>query len=271
MYRFILKKNFCDTWDNLLGVIVTNALYVCISAALLYLWAVITKAMGENANVWASMGMTLGLITLWNIIHAIISLAYGEIAVDIANFQAGSIVGFFKAIPGCLLDGLLYGLFVSVWLYISAFCMYYYLGLGSTLGLLLCAFIFWIDIFVALSLQYFVPIRSTMHNNFLKVLKKCFFMFFDNTGFTILLAINNLFLFLLSIVFFGFIPSVGSIIINLQNNFRIRLYKYDYLEQHPELKTKKERKQIPWEELIYEDRETLGPRTFRSFLFPWKE
>jgi hypothetical protein len=43
------------------------------------------------------------------------------------------------------------------------------------------------------------------------------------------------------------------------------------LEEHPELKTKKERKNIPWEELIYEDRETLGPRTFRSFLFPWKD
>ena len=44
-----------------------------------------------------------------------------------------------------------------------------------------------------------------------------------------------------------------------------------YLEEHPELTTKKERKNIPWEELIYEDRETLGPRKLRSFLFPWKD
>ena len=36
-------------------------------------------------------------------------------------------------------------------------------------------------------------------------------------------------------------------------------------------KTKKERRQIPWEELIYEDRETLGPRKLKSFIFPWKD
>ena len=47
--------------------------------------------------------------------------------------------------------------------------------------------------------------------------------------------------------------------------------KYDYLEEHPELKTKKERKQIPWEELLYDDKETLGPRNFKSFFFPWRE
>ena len=57
----------------------------------------------------------------------------------------------------------------------------------------------------------------------------------------------------------------------MQNNFRIRLYKYDYLEEHPELTTKKERKQIPWEDLIYEDRANLGPRGLKALLFPWKE
>ena len=75
----------------------------------------------------------------------------------------------------------------------------------------------------------------------------------------------------LSVLLIGLTPSIGGISIAKQNALRIRLYKYDYLEEHPELKTKKERRQIPWEELIYEDRETLGPRKLRSFLFPWKD
>ena len=129
----------------------------------------------------------------------------------------------------------------------------------------------WVDVFIFLSLQWFIPIRSTMHNNFRKILKKCFIIFFDNTGFSIFIALNNLVALILSVLFIGILPSVGGIIINTQNAFRIRLYKYDYLEAHPELQTKKERKLIPWEELIYEDRETLGPRKLKSFIFPWKD
>ena len=86
----------------------------------------------------------------------------------------------------------------------------------------------------------------------------------------IVMAIYNLVLIALSIFFIGLIPSMAGISIGNTNALRIRLYKYDYLEEHPEI-TGRQRKKIPWEELIYEDRETLGPRTFRSFLFPWKD
>jgi hypothetical protein len=83
-------------------------------------------------------------------------------------------------------------------------------------------------------------------------------------------AIYNLVLIALSIFFIGLIPSMAGISIGNTNALRIRLYKYDYLEEHPEI-TGRQRKKIPWEELIYEDRETLGPRKLRSFLFPWKD
>ena len=85
------------------------------------------------------------------------------------------------------------------------------------------------------------------------------------------MAFHNLILLALSVLPIGFFPSVAGIAIAKQNAFRIRMYKYDYLEEHPELKTPRERRRIPWEELIYDDRETLGPRKLRSFLFPWKE
>lgn len=93
----------------------------------------------------------------------------------------------------------------------------------------------------------------------------------DNTAFSIGFAFYNLILILLSVLFIGFIPSVTGITLAKVNALRLRLYKYDYLELHPELKTKHERKNVPWEELLYEDKETLGPRKFRSFIFPWKD
>ena len=32
-----------------------------------------------------------------------------------------------------------------------------------------------------------------------------------------------------------------------------------------------EKKHIPWKELVTEDRENVGPRTLKNFIFPWKE
>ena len=139
------------------------------------------------------------------------------------------------------------------------------------MGSCLALFIFWIDIFYILSIHWFVPLRSLLKNNFKKCLKKCFIIFFDNTGFSVFMGIYDLVLIAFSVLFIGFFPSIAGIIIANTNALRLRLYKYDYLEEHPELKTKKERRQIPWEELIYEDRETLGPRKLKSFIFPWKD
>ena len=139
------------------------------------------------------------------------------------------------------------------------------------IGLFVGALLFWVDIFIALSLQWFVPIRSTFHNKFFKCLKKCFIIFMDNTGFSIIMALYHLLLIALSVLPIGFFPSLAGVSISKHNAFRLRMYKYDYLEEHPELKTPKERRKIPWEELIFDDREALGPRKLRSFLFPWKE
>ena len=120
-------------------------------------------------------------------------------------------------------------------------------------------------------MQWFIPIRALMHNNFAKCFKKSFIILFDNTGFTLAYSLYNLILLVLSVVCIGFFPSMAGILIGNTNALRILLYKYDYLEEHPELKTKKERRQIPWDDLISEDRDMLGPRPIRSFLFPWKD
>ena len=93
----------------------------------------------------------------------------------------------------------------------------------------------------------------------------------DNTGFSIIMALYHLLLIVLSVLPIGFFPSITGLSISKHNAFRLRMYKYDYLEEHPELKTPKERRNIPWEELIFDDREALGPRKFRSFIFPWKD
>jgi hypothetical protein len=44
------------------------------------------------------------------------------------------------------------------------------------------------------------------------------------------------------------------------------MYKYDYLEKNPG-----DRRRIPWDALLVEDRERVGKRTLKGMIFPWKE
>ena len=48
---------------------------------------------------------------------------------------------------------------------------------------------------------------------------------------------------------------------------KLRLYKYDYLEENPDAK----RNDIPWDALLIDERERVGKRTLRGMIFPWKE
>lgn len=263
-----MKKSFCDAWDNLFSVVIVNA--ICTLAALgLFMFLHAFFKMED-------MFMCSIMLVITCVILSILIFAYGDSAANVANFGAARLVDYFKAIPKCLLDGLLFGLLVSAIIILSYNGIRYYWGesfLASSplLGIFLGALLMWVDVFVFLSLQWFLPIRSLMHNNFRKCLKKCFIIFFDNTGFSILMFIHNLVLTVLSVVMIGLAPSWMGILIAQTNALRLRLYKYDYLEEHPELQGRRQRRKIPWEELIYDDRETLGPRKLKSFLFPWKD
>lgn len=264
MYGFLLKKSFCDGWDNLLQVIITNVVLLFTLLGSLYL-----AALSAKLNNYLIL---IAIFVVACILISIFTFAFGDCAAEIANFNGIGLADYFKAIPGVLKDGTLFGLLVAAATILSVFCFdYYFLQMRSLVGIFLGSLIMWLDVFLMLSLQWFLPIRSLMHNNFRKCLKKCFIIFFDNTGFTILVGLHTLLMLALTVLFVGILPGFGGILVHNTNALRLRLYKYDYLEEHPELQTKKERKNIPWEELIYDDRETLGPRKFRSFLFPWKD
>ena len=272
MIGFLLKKDFCDGWDNLFSVVVVNVIFLVSMVGIILLSSFVTQRLGDDTTNMAFYLIQTGIMLLGIFIACIISLSYGELAAKIANFEGIHLLDFFKKIPGVLKDAALFAILITVIIFVSAYSINFYVVQNQTLiSLFIGALIFWIDIFIALSLQWFVAIRSTFHNKFFKCIKKCFIIFMDNTGFSIFMALHNLILTALSVLPIGFFPSIAGINIAKLNAFRLRMYKYDYLEEHPELKTPRERRKIPWEELIYEDREALGPRKLRSFLFPWKE
>lgn len=262
MFGFTIKKSFCDGWDNLFCLVMTNLVYLFAGLGCLMLFAYF----GSINQLVMLLIFAFAMVVL-----SILGFAFGDQAAKIANFEGVAFLDYFKNIPGVLKDGVLFGLMVTLIVIVSVVGIPFYWTQGTTFGLCIAALFVWIDVIFLLSLQWFVPLRSLMHNPFKKCLKKCFIIFFDNTWFSIQMGIYNLVMIIFSVASIGFVPSVAGITLARTDALRLRLYKYDYLEEHPELKTKFERSQIPWEELLYEDKETLGPRKFRSFIFPWKD
>ncbi len=89
----------------------------------------------------------------------------------------------------------------------------------------------------------------------------------DNTFFSIFLGIYTIVI--LGVSFFTalLIPGISVILLAHQIALKLRLYKYDYLEENSEAS----RNKIPWEELLYEEKVRIGTRTIKGMIFPWKE
>lgn len=264
MFGFILKKNFCDGWDNLISVIMANLVFLFSGIGLVLLNGLAGKS---ESMIFVLLALIAAVVIL-----SVLVFAYSDSAAHIANFEGIHLFDFFKSIPGALKDGALFGLMNAAVFLISSFSIRYYIvESGTLIGFALGCVIFWVDFFYLLAMQWFIPIHALMNNNFSKCFKKSFLILFDNTGFSLLMGLYNLVLLVLSVVCIGFFPSMTGLLIADTNALRVLLYKYDYLEEHPELTTKKERRQIPWDDLLSEDRDILGPRPIRSFLFPWKD
>ena len=262
MFLFYLKKNFYDGWDNVGQMVVVNLIILLYSALMFF-------AVGAASNLNTGLGFLVFVASCAG--FAILVMAYGENAVAIANYETRSVKEYFSQIKSCAKDGFLFGALCGILISACFIGIPGYLSFKTTLGFILAVILFWIGVISLLALQWFIPLRSLLHNDFRKCLKKCFIIFFDNTFFSILVAFYTFLMIPLSVFLFFLIPSAAGILLAQINALRLRLYKYDYLEQHPELTTRDEQKDIPWDELIREDKECTGTRSLRSLIFPWKE
>jgi hypothetical protein len=143
----------------------------------------------------------------------------------------------------------------------------FYFSLGSFGGLLLGCFLFWALLVGILALQFYFPIRSRLDTKLLKIIKKCFIILLDNSRFCILCGIISLGVLAVSLPLVMLFPGPGGLLLFLDEALRLRLLKYDWLETNPGA----DRRRIPWDVLLAEEREKTGSRTLKGLLFPWKD
>ncbi|HKL86301.1 MAG TPA: hypothetical protein VJ861_08225 [Treponemataceae bacterium] len=261
MIGFFIKKAFFDGWDNLLHIVVLNVLILTVAFGGFFI-------AGFTAEI-VPLSMALLFVTV--MIEGVFLLAISSMMAKIVDYRSFTFRDFISEIGKIWKHGALFGALIAVLAFVFSVTLPYYLSLGNMIGFALAMLLFWVGIILLLSLQWFLPIRSQLDDNFMKCIKKSFIIFFDNSLFSIFMLIYSLVLFVLSLFLVMLVPGFTGILLAHNEAFRLRMYKYDWMEKNTDLDPVKARKSIPWEELLEDDEDTVGHRSFKSFIFPWKD
>jgi hypothetical protein len=257
MIGFLIKKTFFDLWDNLFRVALINLGFIASVAIPVFI-----------PSLFGSFPI-IGLFLLCiGIIWCFIYLAAAALSLKaVSDYGSFGFTDFFLNLKIAWPAGVVMGLFVFIAYLLVAMVIPFYMAMNSMIGLLFSAIIFWTLVVGILSLQFFLPIRSRLDSKISKAVKKSFLIFFDNPLFCVFSFIHNLVLLVVSVFLALLFPGPGGILLYLDEALRLRLLKYDWMEANPDT----DRRKIPWEVILIEEQEKTGTRSFKNFIFPWKD
>lgn len=258
MIKFIIKKAFFDTWDNLIRFFIFNLMTIPF-----ILITYFGFSLAVNRILIGFLFVAIGVVLL--VIHQATIFYFLR---DIGNCNSVSFKDYIKYLKQDFKIKVQFAFAWTGFITITSISIVYYLGGDSLVTLIPLALVFWFTLMTGMATLFFFPIKIRLEGNFTKVLKKCFIILLDNPGAGIFVFIYTLILFILSIPSIGLLPpglsSIGCVIDTTVHMFEL---KYDYLDNNPDA----DRKKIPWTELTYELNENIGPRSLKGMIFPWKD
>jgi hypothetical protein len=256
MFGFLIKKSFFDMWDNLIRIVILNLGFILAFAIIIYFPLLFRDV---PVLFFAALGVGMGILFVYSGVASNMTSA-------IADYTKPEFKDFLPALKATCPTSLLFALLNLVLVILLRVAFQVYGQIQSFIGPLASSFLFWVLIFWVLAIQYFFSIQARLDRRFVKIIKKMFLLLLDNPLFTLGLLIGTLITFALSVFTAFLLPGISSIFLWWNVALKLRLYKYDYLEEHPEA-----RRNIPWDALLTEDRERVGKRTLKGMIFPWKE
>jgi hypothetical protein len=257
MFGFLVKKAFFDLWDNLFRMLIMNLGFIAVFG-IFFLLAPLTTPVPILFFVTLAVGIA---------VLAVYTGAASRMCSEIADYRQPGFADFYRFVKETYPSSLLLALIVIVYAFIMSVAFGFYGGLKSLAGPLAIALLFWVTVAAVFSVQYFFPIQARMDRKFRKIARKCILLFFDNPGFSISLLLGALVTVVISVFTALLLPGISAVLLWWNVAFKLRLYKYDWLEQNPGAN----RRRVPWDALLIEDRERVGKRTLRGMIFPWKE
>lgn len=257
MYSLFLKKVFLDAWDNFLPNFVLNL------GSFLF-------AAGGAYIIFLFEPGTAGFFTACAVAVLLLSVYTGGVAEYTGNVVysgKGDIKGILSAALNGWKQNLAMGLLFFFFLTVLFLVLPFYFYLGGFIAIPAVGIILAMTILIGLPFMYFFPLGYRFNDGLKKQVKKCFLLLFHNTGFTLFLGFHTMVLLAFTLVTAMLIPGISVICMSHQIALKFLLYKYDYLEEHPEADPRR----VPWNSLLAEERAKLGTRSLKGFFFPWKD
>ncbi len=257
MIGFFIKKAFFDGWDQLYLLAGFNG----IALLVVLLFFVLPGALG--APLWiivVAAALMMLALSVWNV--AVSAAMYRVAEGKPAHLRElwGALPHSLK--PGLFLGGigLLYGIAITV-------ALPFYLAQKAMWGVFVGGLLFWTMLMGLLILQYVPAILARDACATRAALKTAFYLFIDNPGFSIFLFLWRSFTLVVSAATMFLVPGLTGAALASAVAVYLRMKKYGYLKANPEAN----RKHIPWNELLEEERERVGKRTLKGMIFPWKD
>lgn len=258
MFGFVIKKSFFDLWDNFLPAVLMNLGFIVLFA----LPATLPSALAGSGAVVSLAVLVGGIFVLFVYVGGVFGLARA-----ITDHHSIEWSEFLQRLRDTWKAATVLAAITVLHLFLLSIAFPVYSSLNNMIGLFALAILFWMSVIWWITAPYYLPLRQRLDTSIAAALKKSFIFTFDNTGFTLGLAFGALVVVAISIFTAFLIPGIAGLAIWYQTAVKLRLYKYDYLQEHPE----SDRKSIPWDALLFDDRERVGKRTLRNMIFPWKD
>jgi len=257
MIGFFLKKAFFDGWDNLIGMVLQNLIYIVLVGCFL-------------GSFYLLESSTLLFIAIDVVILFLSCLFFGGtsgVVFGYSNYEKETWEPFGRCLRRNIKHSILF-FFISFFLFfIVTMAIPFYASMSNMIGTIIIVVLFWVLVVFLFALPYYFPLMNLLPGDRpLKTLKKCFIILGDNIGFSFFFFFYNLIIVAFSVFTMGLIPGVCGYMLASQDAMKLLMFKYDYLESHPDAN----RRKLPWSELLYDEKEKVGQRSLKSMIFPWK-
>ena len=264
MIGFLIRKTFYDIWDNMFRIVLLNLGLIAVIGIPVGLYKLITMfnpGAKESSVLWISLCAFAILLCLIYLSAATFSL---RAISDYGTFGFRDFIGNIKkAWPsGIAMFVLLFAIALILTVVIP-----FYFSMDSLFGMIPGMIITWALFFAVISFQFYFTVYIRLGGKIFKSFKKCLIITFDNTGLSVFSFLYNIATLLISIPFVFMLPGPAGVLLFLDEALRLRLLKYDWLDDHPGAN----RKKIPWDAILIEERDKTGTRSLKNFIFPWKD
>jgi len=257
MIGFFIKKAFFEGWDNLLSLGLLNLGYVLI----------IVATLAAPMAAPSSVSITLILLLLCIFAFYFYTGGVARFLAELIFDRSPELRNLLHYAVGLWRTSATLATITGVQLIVLAIGFPFYFSMGGVFAMAALSILFWVSVLWLLVSLWVYPVSVQLESSVKMQLKKSLILFLDNTGFSVFLGCYIMFNFFLSIVTAFLIPGFSGIQLAQQVALKLRLYKYDYLEEHPQ----REKMKIPWEALLMEEKEKIGRRSLKGMLFPWKD